>query len=324
MQTESITATIAGKEIILRKLEKSQLKGLSVGDVLLFDFYSGKFGTIDLLFVKPKGNPPSPRSCYLSAQRIEKLMNHPVVFILKNCPYYERQRLIEKGVFFVIGDKFANLPTLVANERGRMSKPAQKITPVAQYLLLYHLQIESLEGLAARDLERKVPYSYESIALGITCLADLAICEKLPSIGARKVMHFELKGHDLWNKAQNLLISPIESTVFCDSIERDKEFSICGINALAHYTTLVSDKEQMIMMSPAELRHLKKTGLLRGENEYDGDTIIEAWKYPNVTPIGESRTYVDKLSLALSLKNNEDPRVEGEVERMINEMRWMD
>jgi hypothetical protein len=33
---------------------------------------------------------------------------------------------------------------------------------------------------------------------------------------------------------------------------------------------------------------------------------------------------VDKLSLAISLKDDDDPRVEKEVERLISEMTWKD
>lgn len=34
--------------------------------------------------------------------------------------------------------------------------------------------------------------------------------------------------------------------------------------------------------------------------------------------------WVDRLSVVLSLKDDPDPRVEGEVERIINEMEWKD
>ena len=60
---------------------------------------------------------------------------------------------------------------LLANERIRKTKQAKALSPVAQYLLLYHLQIESIEGLAARDMEDKIPYSYASITLGITSVS---------------------------------------------------------------------------------------------------------------------------------------------------------
>lgn len=45
---------------------------------------------------------------------------------------------------------------------------------------------------------------------------------------------------------------------------------------------------------------------------------------PTVTAIGTKAEWVDRLSLAISLSEDEDPRVEGEVERLINEIEWKD
>ena len=90
---------------------------------------------------------------------------------------------------------------LLANERIRKTKQAKALSPVAQYLLLYHLQIESIEGLAARDIEDKILYSYASITLGITCLEDLGICQKVSDGSKRKVVHFDKNGKELWEQA---------------------------------------------------------------------------------------------------------------------------
>lgn len=57
---------------------------------------------------------------------------------------------------------------------------------------------------------------------------------------------------------------------------------------------------------------------------YDGAVMVEAWKYPALVMQEDGKQYVDKLSLYLSLQDNKDPRVEGELERLINEMIWKD
>ena len=78
------------------------------------------------------------------------------------------------------------------------------------------------------------------------------------------------------------------------------------------------------MMTTKQLRDFKASGLLIRPNEYDGNVIIEAWKYPSVTSITKKAEWVDKLSLAISLREDSDPRVEGEVERLINDIEWKD
>ena len=315
---------ILGRPIKLQERSNAQVKGVTVGDKLAYSFYDGEFLGMPLLFAEPKGKGATPRSLSITASNLTSLFQLPVVFLLPTCPAYERQRLIDKDVYFVVSDKYVHLPMLLANERIRKTKQAKILTPVAQYLLLYHMQIESIEGLAASDIENKMPYSYASITLGITCLEDIGLCQKVLKGSKRKVIHFYKKGMELWRQAQPFLVNPVEDRIFCDDLLYDGHFPVCGINALAHYTWLNPDPERMIMMPVKQLREFKSSGVLVRPNEFDGNIIIEAWKYPPVTTVGAKIGWVDKLSLAISLREDEDPRVEGEVERLINEIEWKD
>ena len=315
---------ILGRPIQLQERSKAQMEGATIGDLLTYKFYDGEFHGMPLLFAEPKGKVATPRCLSVTANNLTSLLQLPIVFLLPACPAYERQRLIDKDVYFVVSEKYVHLPMLLANERVRKTKQAKALTPVAQYLLLYHLQIGSIEGMAARDIEDKIPYSYASITLGLTCLEDLGICKKVAEASKRKVIHFDMKGMNLWEQAQPFLVNPVEERIYCDGLLSDDSFPECGINALAHYTRLNPDPERTIMMSVKQLRKFKSSEALVRPNEFDGNIIIEAWKYPPVTAIGVKAEWVDKLSLAISLREDEDPRVEGEVERLINETKWKD
>ena len=315
---------ILGRPIQLQERSKAQMEGATIGDLLTYKFYDGEFHGMPLLFAEPKGKVATPRCLSVTANNLTSLLQLPIVFLLPACPAYERQRLIDKDVYFVVSEKYVHLPMLLANERVRKTKQAKTLTPVAQYLLLYHLQIGSIEGMAARDIEDKIPYSYASITLGLTCLEDLGLCKKVAEASKRKVIHFDMKGMNLWEQAQPFLVNPVEERIYCDGLLSDDSFPECGINALAHYTRLNPDPERPIMMSVKQLRNFKSSEALVRPNEFDGNIIIEAWKYPPVTATGVKAEWVDKLSLAISLREDEDPRVEGEVERLINETEWKD
>ena len=315
---------ILGRPIQLQERSKAQMEGATIGDLLTYKFYDGEFHGMPLLFAEPKGKVATPRCLSVTANNLTSLLQLPIVFLLPACPAYERQRLIDKDVYFVVSEKYVHLPMLLANERVRKTKQAKTLTPVAQYLLLYHLQIGSIEGMAARDIEDKIPYSYASITLGLTCLEDLGLCKKVAEASKRKVIHFDMKGMNLWEHAQPFLVNPVEERIYCDGLLSDDSFPECGINALAHYTRLNPDPERTIMMSVKQLRNFKSSEALVRPNEFDGNIIIEAWKYPPVTATGVKAEWVDKLSLAISLREDEDPRVEGEVERLINETEWKD
>lgn len=315
---------ILGRPIQLQERSKAQMEGATIGDLLTYKFYDGEFHGMPLLFAEPKGKVATPRCLSVTANNLTSLLQLPIVFLLPACPAYERQRLIDKDVYFVVSEKYVHLPMLLANERVRKTKQAKTLTPVAQYLLLYHLQIGSIEGMAARDIEDKIPYSYASITLGLTCLEDLGLCKKVAEASKRKVIHFDMKGMNLWEQAQPFLVNPVEERIYCDGLLSDDSFPECGINALAHYTRLNPDPERTIMMSVKQLRNFKSSEALVRPNEFDGNIIIEAWKYPPVTATGVKAEWVDRLSLAISLREDEDPRVEGEVERLINETEWKD
>lgn len=314
--------SILGKRVELVKRSSDKLKGINMGEKLTFDFFDGLFRGEELLFVKPKGSNPTPKKCALVSERLTQLFGCPVVFILTPGPGYERQRLLEKDVYFIMSDKYANLPMLVAMEKVTKRKIPDRLTPVAQYILLYHLQIEDINGKSTKAIASLMPYSYESVSIGLTCLADVGLCEKVAMDSRSKAIRFKSIGKLLWEEAGKYLIDPVEKKIFCDGLNAEREFPICGINALAHYSMLNRDPEKWIMMTAGEYRQSMANDIVVNPNEFDGNIIIEIWKYPVVRRKDIMAEWVDPLSLVLSMKKDEDPRVEEETEQIIKNFKW--
>ena len=126
---------ILGRPIQLQERSKAQMKGVTIGEMLSYKFYDGEFHGMPLLFAEPKDKVATPRGLSVTANNFTSLFQLPTVFLLPTCPAYERQRLIDKDVYFVVSDKYVHLPMLLANERIRKTKQAKVLTPVAQYLL---------------------------------------------------------------------------------------------------------------------------------------------------------------------------------------------
>lgn len=223
-----------------------------------------------------------------------------------------------------MADGYANLPMLVAMEKVSSRKIPSHLTPVAQYLLLYHLQVESIEGKSTKAIASLMPYSYESVSLGLTCLSDLGLCVKVALDSRSRAVSFKSRGKELWEAAEKYVVNPVERRVYCDALNSERKFPVCGINALAHYTALNPDAERWVMMTGKDFKDMDADGSVLNPNEFDGNIIIEIWKYPRVCRKHDSEMYVDRLSLALSLRHDEDPRVEEEVEQLIKQVKWSD
>ena len=157
--------SILHRKIRISPCGKERLKGVSVGEKLSYTFYEGVYEGISMLFLQPRKGNPTPRECGITAERLTTLSGLPVVFILKSGPTYERQRLTDKGVYFVMSDRYAHLPMLIALEKTSDQKVASALTPVAQYILLYHLQVKSLKGFSAKEIAGLILSAVERTAI---------------------------------------------------------------------------------------------------------------------------------------------------------------
>ena len=133
-----------------------------------------------------------------------------------------------------------------------------------------------------------------------------------------KRIHFEKEGKQLWKEAEPLMQNPIKSVWYAD--EEVAQGVVGGINALSHYSALNPERMQTKVIYDPEFRKAKEAGALPELNILDGSTRIEVWKYPPV--IEKVDGFVDRLSLVLSLGEDDDPRVEKEIELMIDRL-WL-
>ena len=305
--------TIAGQQIELRNLSKQDQKGLWLELIANFNMMQFEFNGQFMLLLVAKGELD-----YTNVQRrkiserIESVKHIPAVFYFDNLLTYERDRLVEQGVYFVVADKFAFVPTLIINRLSTKSEIKELFYPSTQYILFYHLQIESLDGLSLKELEDKVPYKYKTIAKSIKQLEALGLVSLEGS--RNKKLVFELSGKELWDKASTNLIDPIKSIEYTSDVF--PEGDIGGISALSHYSMLVPEDVPTRVLTAEWVREHKYS--IPELHSFEDTQRIEIWKYP---PSGTSG-YVDKLSLFLTLKDDNDPRVEKEIEIMMNEIKW--
>ena len=305
--------TIAGQRIELKELSIQDKKGLWLELIANFNMMQFEFNGQFMLLLVAKGEMD-----YTNVQRrkiserIESIKHIPAVFYFDNLLTYERDRLVEQGVYFIVADKFAFVPTLIINRLSTKSEIKELFYPSTQYILFYHLQIESLDGLSLKELEDKVPYKYKTIAKSIKQLEALGLVSLEGS--RNKKLVFELSGKELWDKASTNLIDPIKSIEYTSDVF--PEGDIGGISALSHYSMLVPEDVPTRVLTAEWVREHKYS--IPELHSFEDTQRIEIWKYP---PSGTSG-YVDKLSLFLTLKDDNDPRVEKEIAIMMNKIKW--
>lgn len=306
---------VINEDVAAKPVCKSVLDLLPMSIVGNFKLYHGQILGKNLIFVYIEdADMITPVMTKKQLDIIQKRTGIITVLVPKHLHSYNVGRLIAQKVNFVIPDKQMFIPSLLLdlkNDKVIDGDIKDSITPMTQCLLLYHLEVESISGKTSYELADKLSVSYASINRALRWLVtkDLIKQEGVKT----KTVQIELSGRELWDKALPMLVSPIEQIYYTDAPLEGQMIS--GVNALASYTMLNEEPKQCYAISKKDLKVLNiSTDKQFGQNE------IQVWKYnPRMFSVSG---VVDRLSLYLSLINNEDERIQIELERLINEMSW--
>ena len=298
---------IAGIEIPVREMKREELQGILVDDMLRYRFYEFSFQGVRMLLLVTIASKEPPAQSKRRALRLSSLFGAPIVFFFEHMDYYERMRMIEKQVFYVVGESNSFLPNLISSSLPKRKKP-EHLSASAQYLIILHLQNQSLEEMTLSYLSDNTPYTYVSIAKAFQNLEDLGLAESRRLNDGVKMIHFLHYGKELWDAARAYMRSPVKETFYCDNLD----FSLypeSGLSALSFYSNLANDDIPTIAVYARDFNKTTISGL----NQFDGNYAIEVWRYPSLW-----QDRVDPLSLYLSLENNKDPRVRKELDNMFD------
>lgn len=302
---------IAGKKIVLEAVPAEIRKKLWLGLLAEHDLYVFEWEGQQLLLLAGKQNyRPTPVQCKNISDRLIKTLGIDAVFYYENMPTYERDRLVDKGIYFIIGSKFTYIPNLLANRKLSEVDYTETFLPSTQYLLLYHLQIKSLEGATLKELVEILPYKYATIAKSVQQLAATRLLQQTTDKQTKRIS-FNRANRKLWIDALKYMANPIKHSGYSGHVIGIGK--IGGIEALSHYSMLAGEETPTKVLMVAESKKIGTPPSLIEDIQR-----VEIWKYPPVS----NDQYVDKLSLYLTLRDDNDPRVEKELETMINEMSW--
>ncbi len=299
--------------------EESLCKKLPLFASTPYDFCRASFFGRDSLVAMNKGETqPTPGQIIAQKKVIEKLIPGNILFVFPLGTKEFCQCLIKAQIPFAIPGRQIFFPdAMIAIREDKFNPPAPKkrdfLSPWAQVILLYHLLNKehgnelSFQFLLERLKINKVYLSRSAQELDQTGIA------KIVAVRRMKSLVFVFDRHVIWNKMQEKLASPVIKRV--RTVNSSIDGLAAGISALSEYSLLGDDIDLTYAIYGRGIQ-LKKNEL----REFSG-VHLELWKYDPRLLSDDGKT-VDKLSLYLSLKNDPDPRIEGELQNMMEAFEW--
>ena len=258
--------------------------------------------------------------------KLRQLTGLPVVYVTGALASYERKRLIEQKLPFLVPGNQLYLPDLGIDLREYFRKPpaAQDtaLSPATQAMLITVLlrqpwraewqpaQVVSDLGYTAMTLSRAVK---ELTAAGIATLR---------TEGRARWLHTERTAADTWERAKPLMRSPVKRRFWARPVPKLKppHVRLAGESALARYSMLSEPQWPIYAVSPAQWKTATNAGIETLPEPLPGACEWQLWHY-NPALISESET-VDPLSLTLSLQGNTDERVQLALDELKERFPW--
>lgn len=258
-------------------------------------------------------------------KQMAKLPGQPehIVLGFNHLESRQRKALIEAQISFIVPGSQVYLPFLgvVLQERMKSAKAApEKLSPVAQLILLCLIYNPDLQPIRKVDLAKRLKLSAMNVTRAVQELEALELVT-VERAGRSDYVSAVASGKSLYEKALTHMIDPVQKRRYVRKADMLSELPMAGEYALAAHSMLSGPQIECKAISR------KKYKELDGIEEIDPawanslDYIqLELWKY-DPQPLAAYHA-VDVISLALSLCENKDERVEQAVEEMMEGYKW--
>lgn len=289
-----------------------------------YNFVEGRLLGTGILFAVGLSDH-TVRGMSVHRQAIQRYSPFPVVFVLGRITPGMRRSLIAAKIPFIVPGTQLYLPFLGLSLQERFRPRAaeqRRLSPSAQAALLY--------ALLHPDLTESTPTKMAAV-LGYTSMAMVRAFDQLEAaalihtnrVDRQRVLTLAGSRLEIWDRVQPLLASPVAKRIWIsaktDALRDAGQLS--GITGLARYSSLAPTGIPIRALAASEVSRLDaRHAFTPVEANDDADLEIEVWKYsPHLLSEGEA---VDRLSLYLDLREDEDERVQSALEEMMRGVRW--
>lgn len=306
---------------------KNELKGLPLYITEIYNLYDANLLNQDILFAEYR--QPENFSILQTEKNFALLTNvlhKKVVLLIQNIAAYNRKRLIDKRINFIVPDKQLFLPEFLIDlketpVREKAGNKKDDLTPCAQFLVLFHIlnKKNGIENIPYKEIAERTGYTPMAITNAIEELKRKEIIETTQ--GKEKQIHFIHERGEIWRMLkQKALATPVLKVFYTDHLPASMHLK-CNVSALAEYTELNPDRQLHYAMYRNDYYKLKREKKLAEENATDNRYCIEVWKYDPVKLIADhvDDNTVDKFSLYLSMLNDSDERIQMALDELIKE-----
>jgi len=290
-----------------------------------YTFFEAQLLDVPCILMLDRGEQEqSPATIRKHMDQVKAKWDGEIVYVKERVTAYNRKRLIEHKLPFVVPGNQMYLPLLGIDLREHFKKlRAETIifSPSTQALVIYVLLRGNTEKIVTpAEMAQYLGYSAMTMTRAFDELESAGLGETI-SKGRERCLRFIESAKDIWIKAQPFLRSPVKKRLFISQPNLELPGLRAGLAALAYYSMLVEPANPVFALSREDWKSLKQRWQVdKLPIKEPGALEIEVWSY--APALFAENKLVDRLSLYLSLKESKDERIEAALEEMMKGQLW--
>jgi DNA-binding transcriptional ArsR family regulator len=290
-----------------------------------FDIHEFQLGDKDILLVSArKERLPALRTLRTQLDKLAYIADRLVVFATGSLASYERRRLVEQKIPFVVPGNQLYLPGLGIDFREYFRRPQGDVTgftPATQALFIGALLRKEWHGIwQPGDLTSALGYTAMTLTRAIRELAGAGLLTARQQ-GKGRVLLVNHAPAQAWELAAPYLRTPVRRTEWVDGqLVRHFKAPVAGLSALAVYSMLTEPTQPVHAASATQWKGAREAGARHELVPAPRAVQWQIWNYP--PRLLHDSKVVDPLSLTLSLKAEMDDRVLQALDELRGRFPW--
>ncbi len=284
-----------------------------------------------LLALNRRKKAPTPSALRERLEKLKTAANRPIVYVTDALASYERKRLIEQKVPFIVPGNQLYLPDLGIDLREyfrrRSREAVNSFSPATQAMVL--------RALLSKSTQTEWNPGAMASEVGYTTMTVSRVVRELTHSGIATIVHrgrvrrllMARPPAETWELIRPMLRTPIKRQFWvrtADALE-ERHLPLAGLSALAYYSKIADPVMPVYAVGVEQLKSPSFKNVAQIPEPVRGGAQLQVWSYPPILGTGANlaaKTAVDPLSLSLSLQESTDERIELALEELKEHFPW--
>jgi len=247
-----------------------------------------------------------------------------VVYVTEVCSAYNRKRLIEHKVPFIVPGNQMYLPMLGMDLRENFktyhARKSDQLSPISQLLVIMAIRDEALNGKSPSEFAKLLGCAAMSMTRAVRELESLELAS-IHKEGRKQQVLFNASGKALWQLAREKMVNPIRKRIWIKATPDYWQGLLAGESALARYSMLGEPKYPVYALTSSDWTSIRSNLDIKELTHPEPGCIqLELWRY-SPKRLAEQGC-VDRCSLWLSMQDRVDERIDMALEEMMEARQW--